>query len=760
MANNDNSRSLSKINKRLNNLSVSMDRLYQSTYKSRVDNRRDMDSIIGSIDDNLDTILSQVNGQNISDISSLYIRLQEKGSDKKSDVVKSIESLFDNNQNIIDSINMDSIHKSIQSENYQYDLICKYMTKLEDAIEIKKDNVLSSDNFTKDFINVLANKSNKQEIDRFNDRATLIKEKYNVQDLFDEMEYKASKYGEFFLYLVPYKKALERLLQRKEKLSLGIKYESTQVTVSEVTVFESASFDIVEKNSPLSELDNKFRETVKDGDMSVNIIFDDTGIIAQPIEHVEQIIQARLQNKSLTEAFTESVIGETGDIVKDVKEGTLLFDDPLSTDGYISSTGSNSDIKLTDKINGSVVFEIPREDILPLYLSDQPIGYLYMQVDNTYIDKLVLNGKTYNSLTNNTTLSAEEFDVQNDMLISHIATSMAEKINAKFINSNLDLKEQIYSILRYNDKFCSTHGKNNITVTFLPIEDVHHFYHKLNKKTHRGISDLENSLIPAMIYCLLYLSTTIGTVSRSQDKRVYYVKQNVETNVAKTLLNVINQLKKGNMGMRQLESMNTIFNVVGKYNDHIIPMSQSGEPPISMEVLQGQSIDTPTELMDKMEDAAVTATEVPLEFVQSVNQVDFATRFTMTNSKFLRKIYKRQRLCQNEFSKIFLKLYNFEFNENKTIIKILLPAPSFLSMTNGQQLINNIKEYVATIADITCTDVDEEVRNEFINICTRKYLGTYIDFSNIDDLITEAKMIVQCKKEAVTDDSGDSDSMY
>ena len=27
---------------------------------------------------------------------------------------------------------------------------------------------------------------------------------------------------------------------------------------------------------------------------------------------------------------------------------------------------------------------------------------------------------------------------------------------------------------------------------------------------------------------------------------------------------------------------------------------------------------------------------------------------------FLRKIYKRQRLCQNVFSKIFLKLYNFE----------------------------------------------------------------------------------------------------
>lgn len=758
MANNDNSRSLARINKRLNNLSASMDRLYQTTYKSRVDNRRDMDSIVGSIDDNLDNLLAQVNGQNISDISNLYIRLQEK-SGKKSDVAASIESLFDENQNIIDTINMESIHRSIQSENYQYDLICKYMTKLEDAIDIKKDSVLSSDNFTKDFINVLANKSSKQEIDKFNDRASLVKEKYNVQDLFDDMEYKASKYGEYFLYLVPYKKALERLLKRKERLSLGVRYESADTVDFTEVIFESSDLASIDKDDPLSSLSSKFTDSIKAGNMSVNIIFDDSGIIPTPIEHVESAINAKAKNKSLTEAFIESF--GSGDIVEDVKEGTLLYDDPLSTDGYISTTGSKgSSDKLTDKMSGSVVYEIPREDIVPLFLNDQPIGYLYMQVDNTYINTLVLNGKTYNSLTNNTVLSAEEFDVQNDLLISRIATSMAEKIDAKFVNSNLDLKEQIYSILRYNDKFCSTHGKNNITVSFLPVEDVHHFYHKLNKRTHRGISDLENSLVPAMIYCLLYLSTAIGTVSRAQDKRVYYVKQNVETNVAKTLLNVINQLKKGNMGMRQLESMNTIFNIVGKYNDHIIPMSQSGEAPITMEVMQGQTVDTPSELLDKMEDAAVTATDVPLEFVQSVNQVDFASRFTMTNSKFLRKVYKRQRLCQNEFSKIFLKLYNFEYNENETMIKILLPAPSFLSMTNGQQLIDNIKNYVATIADITCSDVDEEVRNEFINICTRKYLGTYIDFSNIDDLITEAKMIVQCKKEAVTDDSGSSDDMY
>ena len=59
-------------------------------------------------------------------------------------------------------------------------------------------------------------------------------------------------------------------------------------------------------------------------------------------------------------------------------------------------------------------------------------------------------------------------------------------------------------------------------------------------------------------------------------------------------------------------------------------MSQSGDPPITMEVMQGQQIETPTELMDRMEQDAVEATDVPLEFVNSIKQVDFASRFTVT----------------------------------------------------------------------------------------------------------------------------------
>src|SRR5574344_1069081 len=172
------------INKRLDDLGNTVQGLYQDTYQSRMDNRKALDNVMGNIDNDIDSIVSKINDKSVTDISNLVLRIQAKNGNTKDDVSRSIEDLFDENKQLMDTVNIDNIRKSIQTEDYQYDIICRYMTKLEDALEIKKDNVLSADNFTKDFINVTSDKNSKQFIDAFNDKAKKIKEKYKVQDLF------------------------------------------------------------------------------------------------------------------------------------------------------------------------------------------------------------------------------------------------------------------------------------------------------------------------------------------------------------------------------------------------------------------------------------------------------------------------------------------------------------------------------------------------------------------------------------------------
>jgi hypothetical protein len=145
------------INKKIDNLNTTVDNLYNIVYSTRVDNQNDLDRITDDIDNNLNDLLSSVNNQSISNISNLIIRLQKKNGSNLDNLNKELESLV-SDKSVIDTVSMENVQKFIQAENYQYDLILKYVPKLKEALEIMKDNVLSSDNYTKDFINVLGNK--------------------------------------------------------------------------------------------------------------------------------------------------------------------------------------------------------------------------------------------------------------------------------------------------------------------------------------------------------------------------------------------------------------------------------------------------------------------------------------------------------------------------------------------------------------------------------------------------------------------------
>ena len=159
--------------------------------------------------------------------------------------------------------------------------------------------------------------------------------------------------------------------------------------------------------------------------------------------------------------------------------------------------------------------------------------------------------------------------------------------------------------------------------------------------------------------------------------------------------------------------------------------------------------------MDKYEENAVNATDVPLELVNSTNQADYATRYVMQNSKFLRKILKRQAITERIFSELFKRIYNLEYEEIEYNIKIQLPPPLFLSSVNGLALINNVVEYAKALIDIEFPDgvnIDEKVdpeglKAETLNLFIRQLLSAYIDTSNLDNLREQAKVSMLARKE-------------
>ncbi len=211
------------------------------------------------------------------------------------------------------------------------------------------------------------------------------------------------------------------------------------------------------------------------------------------------------------------------------------------------------------------------------------------------------------------------------------------------------------------------------------------------------------------------------------------------------------------MGMRQIESMNNILNIVGKYNDYIIPVGPSGDSLISFEVMKGKNIETPTDLMEKMLEDTINPI-APLEMVNASIQADFATRYSMANVRFMKMIFSRQAICQRWISKSYTKLYNYEYLENFAYIEVILPPPTYLTITNTQQMLDTVTQLADKFADSELPDEDDPTKAEFKKLFLRNYLGTYMDFALLEKLKKTAKANVSTNTKPKTDDGEEADN--
>lgn len=743
--------STSIINRLSNTIQNSLDNLYSKTYYSQASNKQDLETIKNKLDSSIDNIVS-VNMDNTGrgTMSTLYSRIQQQGSSIKpgnKEGGQSLESLINDSQ-VIEAGLMGFINDTTTVFDYdnKIDTILKYMPRLQEALDTRKDNVLSADHFSKDFINVTSS-SITNDSETYNEHIKFIKETYKFQDLTDEIYDQASKYGEAFVYVVPYKKAVARLLKQKNntRAELDIK-EHTIITESGNIEMDKLPKEITPEMFEQAGLNNIQLECY-------------TGAINSVVENIMRFEKASssLNEMSLNYEgadFSEETIEESANNIRDVVKGRFqkTIKDDLSFEGFddrgqeglVDKAKKKSKDDKYINVPGTIVKILERKHVIPIYIENYCFGYYYIEVDGPYnpvgdYDKMqdpTMSLKGSNSiLSTNSTL--DQSTKQNN-IIRYIANQISNFIDAKFINANQDLRNEIYTILKFNYDNNSSH-MNKVRVTFIPPDDMEHVYFKMNEDTHRGISDLDKAMFPATLYCANYITHAIWNMTRAQDKRVYYVNQTVDTNISKTLLNTINQIKKGNFGIRQIENINHILNITGMFNDYIIPRGPSGNSPIDFEVMQGQSVEYQTEFMTMLEEMSINSTDVPMEMIQMRNSVDYSSQLTMSSSKFLRKVYNRQSKFQMNLTRIFNKIYNNEFDDNIQT-SVILPPPMFLNITNTNQMMTNVNEYSQSVAQLILDpDEEEPVKNEVIREINKFNLGSYLNIPELEDIAHKAK---------------------
>lgn len=806
------------LGKFMGQINKSMNNLYTTTYYKDPTDADSLHNLKAKINGNIDRIVNNnMDTLGMPSVSKLYSRMKFDLDRQNGALGRAgdVSDLFN------DALNYDDFFATFQNNRYlmemdaEIDSTCKYFPDLEEAINVMKEGVLSPDYFSKDFLSLST--SNSEDNDTFNERTKDLKKRYNLLPLIEDIYYHTSKYGEDFVYIVPYSVALSRLLTDKPKTSLttaSIEHEAAinegmieddEINANYVLSVNSEACRIKDLNTGnyrnsskkpvlLSE-STSYSKTEKKNKAKIKSAIQEatTPAIGSSLlsEQESFTIQVELCKKGIIESvvrdaqltnkrrnFMESTAGEFNRTVinegkgplkivrKDKQTGKLSIDgmekefekkDDLTADGligYANQTKDDKEVKVD--VPGCVVSRIKREQVIPIYIGDNNtcLGYYYIEIRSyeALEDFRGLNYIMADSLTSlrgsNSGMNAPFNCVdpsRQEELLKYIAGQLSQLIDKEFVQANQDLRDEIYMILKYNDLF-NTPAIDKVKITFIPPEDMIHFYFQLDPITHRGISDLDKAMVPAKIYASMYITDAIGKLVRGQDKRVFYVKQQVDTNIAQTLMNVINQVKQGNFGFRQFSNINNVLNITGKFNDLFIPVPASGDSPIQIETMPGQQFSDNSEQMQQLKEMAVNATGVPFEIVQTRLSVDYAMQLSMSNSKFLRKIYARQGIFAPYLSRLITKIYNFEYKDTLDIT-VQLPPPVFINTANTNQLVDNTKQFVQNIAEIDmANEKDEKVKNEYMKKLFQFYIGTHIDISRHEAILKKAMQSVTVSK--------------
>ena len=765
-------------------VSGNMSDLRSNTYLTTSDNRKQQAKLRNDIYKAIEGLNNKsYENTGLNNISTMYTRLINTMKDPN--LPKSFEEIFSNDA-LMNSLSMSYMeNKPIYDYDKEIDLVCSYMPKLEEALETKKDHVLSPDHFSKNFLKIKKDSdlsiSDIQE-DIFNKDIKIMKDKYKLEEFIEESYKKTSKYGEDFVYHVPYSTAIDKMLKDKSKYAntmngsnvlgtlIASIQESGDITINNTSIESISESTVIKYNGEKIE-DKKIKQQLENApELKVEIC---------KAPYLESLIKDsrfvninydKINNKSLIHEATvefqktieDGTNGKVGDKYLNTKETGKLrpFDKTLDDEIIVDDTAkdglmdiNNPEDKKKINVRGCILKSIPRHRVIPIYIDEINMGYYYFefQENDEYANMTNVNNMFGNKTAE--IINSDKNARMQDVLLKSIASAISDKLDKTFINNNQDLTKEIYSILKYNDLYNIEKTETKMKVTYIPPEDMTHCYFTKDPVTHRGISDLAKALIPAKLWVCLNLTYIVGNMTRGQDKRVYYVKQQVDTNISQTLLTTIDQIKRSNFGVRQIENINNILNIIGRFNDYVIPVNQSGESPVQFEVMQGQQIEPPTEIMDKLEEQAINSTDVPLEVINARMSMDFATHYTMSNTRFLRKVIKRQSICEETrmYSGLITRIYNLEYERND-VLKLVLPTPLFLDVSNTSQIIQNVNDLCNNIAEAFLADEeDETIKNKFIKKVKMDYLSTYINIDKMNEYLTNAKI------EAVRDRNGSTD---
>lgn len=597
-------------------------------------------TISTSLDNKMNSLSNELDVNCNGDIIGSLISITRDSSLEDAKKLERIKSTIKDNT---DSSIMQTLLNEMGSVVAKYEdlmSITSIMPQLKDARKGIVNNILSPDDATKKvalsmslYGTAVSGKQNKEFYTEVKD----IMEEVKFTKLLKHGIDRAVTLGKYYFAVLPYDELYGEIIERNHK--------KNRLRESTNLLNESMLNDIIDEDilNEGFEDSKKLKESICNF-VNQNVIINedasglfDEDVLAEELKFIQEKQQKEntkdkkdnKQGKNVAGVadFEKYALNIFKDLEKRERKGNLTGKpitkaNNTNTDGFISVNSAETDEKYIPKIKGCKIKKLDPRRLIPLKIDDTCFGYYY--IENRRSLKAIQNPIKYKLKDD---LTRGQFDSSIDMIYKSIGELMIKKIDKKFIEKNSEIKERLYDIVKnYED------AQQQYSITFLKPDDVVEF------EIDDGESPFEQSLWFSKLYMLVLMSTITARVTRANDIRAYYIDLDAKGPANNMLMNAVNTLKRQNKSIIYYNNIQKIISASTVFDDVFLGKPAEGKNPIDFDIIQGQNVDIPTDLLEMLEKIAVDSTGLPLQLIQSSNDADFAKTYSMLNIKFLKRI--------------------------------------------------------------------------------------------------------------------------
>lgn len=700
--------------------------------KKSVNVKNEIQDLHNSVND----ISYKVNGSVSDPVANIFDKkisslTKEMEYNCNNDIIGSLRDIM-NKSNVQDRVKFQKIKDIIEDTrnanivNTLFNDMKSHVSKLDDLITITSimpqlkearrgivNNILSPDDVTKKIS--LALTIDGEDIngsDKYKALNTSIKEilkEVKFEKLLRQGVDKTVTVGKYYFAVLPYSHLYAEIIKNKNKLN-----ESSEIILNEndFTIYDEEAFkNILDPEYKLSNVKSSMVNFVNNNvsfSESSTSLFNDK-ILLHEIETLQEKKKTDTKNDKSFEKqypFKDSNSREN-------KNST-------QNDGFIDT----NDDKNTPNIKGCKIKSLDPRRLIPLKIDDTCLGYYYIETQ-----------ESIKAIQHSVKFKFKDITKQNmedgiDMVYKSLGDLISRKIDKKFIEDNAELKDRLYDIVKYSEDSAMTYK-----ITYLKPELVHEF------EIDDGESPFEQALFFSKLYMLLLMTSITAKVTRSNDVRAYYVDVDAEGPTNAMLNNAINTLKRQNRSIIYYNNIQQIMSSSTVFDDIFLGKTSEGKNPIDYDIIQGQDVDIPTDVLEMLEKIAVDSTGLPLQLIQSGNEADFAKTYSMLNIKFLKRIVDFQSFLNPSITSFIIAICSCYINEDAEDFTKLqqleasLQAPIEIQITNLSQQIENAKTLAQSLAEIMLgsNNEDQLLYDRLVFELVKKYVSN-ADWTQLENI--------------------------